>query len=402
MTESARPSTCTWWAPGRVNLIGDHTDYSDGLVLPFAIQRGTRVVVARRADGVVRVASAQRPGAVVERTAEVLPSARTHGWDDYVLGCVWALRSSGIAVDGVQVLVDGDIALGAGLSSSASLTCATTLALLDLVGATRSPLEVAQLARLAEVEFVGAPVGLMDQLVSVSATAGHVTFLDTRDLTVEQVPFDVAAAGRCVMVVDSRVRHRVPDGAYADRVAACGSAAAALGMGSLRDVEGVERVERLADPVLRARARHVVTENQRVRRTVELLNAGRIDEVGPLLLASHASLRDDFEVSTTELDVAVESVISAGADGARLTGAGFGGSVIALLPVDRFSAAAAAVGSAYLARGWSPPDVWMAQAGPGARRVAPQHSGDDLSNPPAPGRRMGEGFPAYPSPGGLS
>ena len=401
MTGHGRAAVAAWRAPGRVNLIGDHTDYNEGLVLPFAIDRGTRVSATPRAGDVVRVSSAQRPGRAVEARVDVVPGARTHTWADYVLGCVWALRSSGVEVAGAQLLVDGDLALGAGLSSSASLTCATTLALLDLAGVSCSSIEVAQLARQAEVEFVGAPVGLMDQIVSMSATPGHATFLDVRDLTVEQVRFDPAAAGRRLMIIDSRVRHRVPEGAYAARVAACHEAATALGVGSLRDVVDVVEVDALTDPVLRARARHVVSENERVSRTVELLVAQRLDELGPVLLASHASLRDDFEVSTPELDVAVEAAVSAGADGARLTGAGFGGSVITLVPQDRWSAVASAVAAAYAARDWQVPDVWPAQAAGGARRVSAQHFGDDLSNPLSPDRRMGEGSPAYPSPGGL-
>ncbi len=389
-----------------MNLIGDHTDYNNGLVLPFAIAQGTRVTAERTGDKRVSVTSST-PSEPVETSVDVEPSSRSNTWADYVLGCFWAVRQAGIELDGVRISVDGDVPRGAGLASSASLTCATTLALLDVFDAQFSLLEVAQLARAAETDFVGAPVGLMDQVVSVFATPGHATLLDVARLSTEQVRFEPEREGRCLLVVDSGVRHQVPAGVYAERVAACQEAAAELGVESLSLIADPVDVDRLSDPVLRARARHVVSENARVREVAEHLRAGQPDQIGPALLASHASLRDDFEVSTPELDLLVTAATAAGADGARLTGAGFGGCVIVLAPVQRRRAVEQSLRRASAERGGPEPRIWSAQAGPGAHRLPPGHDEDagqrtdeELSIPLSPDRRMGEGF-EYPPHGGL-
>jgi galactokinase len=381
LTSSVARDRATRWAPGRVNLIGDHTDYNGGLALPFAIAQGTHVSIEHVGGAQHRVVSSQRDHETIESPVDADPSMRSGTWADYVVGCVWALRQAGVAVDGVEVSVDGNVPLGAGLASSASLTCATTLALLDMFGAQFTPLEVAQVARRAEVDFVGAPVGLMDQLVAIQATVGHLTLLDASRLTTEQVPFEPERSGRVVLLVDSGVRHRVPAGAYAERVASCREAAAALGVDSLARVDDLQIVDRLPDPVLRARARHVVTEDARVREVVVRLREGRGDEIGPLLLASHQSLRDEFEVSTPELELAVDTAMAAGADGARLTGAGFGGCVLVVAPVGRREALEASIRDAFGARGWPEPGVWSVRPGPGALQQAAQQVGEELSNP---------------------
>jgi galactokinase len=360
-----------WAAPGRVNLIGEHTDYNDGFVLPLAIDRLVLVAAGRRDSGRLRLWSLQAAEPADLELAEVGPG-RVEGWAAYPAGVAWALGQAGVEVGGADLVVDGDVPAGAGLSSSAALECATATALADLHDAHLDGRELATLARRAENEVVGVPSGAMDQMVSMLGRAGHALFLDTRSLETEQVPLPLAAAGRCLVVIDTRAGHRLVDGAYADRRAACEAAAALLGVPALRDAT-LEQVEAaagaLGDPGLR-RARHVVTENARVLAAVELLRAGELDRLGQLLLASHASLRSDYEVSSPELDTAVEAAMEAGAVGARMTGAGFGGSAIALVE-DRL---AGQVGDqarqAFAASGFGPPEITTVVASDGARRLA--------------------------------
>ena len=308
-----------WSAPGRVNLIGEHTDYNGGFVLPFAIDRTTTVAVAPRTDGQLRCRSLQ----VADDT----------GWTRYVDGVIRALAAeAGVQVQGADLLVQSDLPTGAGLSSSAALEMAAAAALAAMAGAELEGRQLAAVAFRAETEFVGVPVGVMDQTVVARAQADHVLFLDTRSLEVEHVPFDPAAEGVSVVVVDSGVRHQVGDGRYAARRRECEAAAAALGVQQLRDAT-LEQVEGTPmDDTLRRRARHVVTEDTRVLQTVEQLRRGLLSGIGGILLASHASLRDDFDVSCAELDAIVETAMDKGALGARMTGAGFGGSALALVP----------------------------------------------------------------------
>jgi len=307
-----------WAAPGRVNLIGEHTDYNGGFVLPVAIDRTTKVAVAARDDGALRCRSLQ--------------IADDAGWMTYIDGVVHALGHEDVHVGGADLLVDSDVPTGAGLSSSAALEVAAAAALAALAGATLDARRLAFVAYRAETEYVGVPVGIMDQTVVALADDGHALFLDTRTLESQQVPFDPRAAGLHVVVVDSGVRRRLDDGRYAERRNECEAAARVLGVEQLRDatLDQVEEVD--IDETLRGRARHVVTEDDRVLRAVDVLRAGDLGALGPLLLASHASLRDDFEVSISELDEIVESAMENGAMGARMTGGGFGGAAIALVP----------------------------------------------------------------------
>jgi galactokinase len=360
-----------WAAPGRVNLIGEHTDYNDGFVLPAAIDRVVRVAAGRSGGGRLRVWSLQAGPPADLALAEVGPG-RVDGWAAYPAGVAWALARAGVEVGGTDLVVDGDVPAGSGLSSSAALECATATALADLHGAGLDRPALAALARRAENEVVGVPSGVMDQMVSMLGRAGHALFLDTRSLESEQVPLGLEAAGLRLVVVDTRAGHRLVDGAYADRRAACQAAAATLGVAALRDatIDQVEAAaEALGDPGLR-RARHVVTENARVLAAVELLRAGDLDRLGPLLAASHASLRDDYEVSSPELDTAVDAAVEAGAVGARMTGAGFGGSAIALVPADLVGRVADRVGRAFAAAGFGPPEVATVTPSDGARRLA--------------------------------
>jgi galactokinase len=359
-----------WAAPGRVNLIGEHTDYNDGFVLPVAVDRQVLAAAARRDDGRVRCWSLQEQAAAEVDLAEVGPG-RVDGWAAYPLGVAWSLRQAGVPVAGADLLVDGDVPAGAGLSSSAALECAVAIALAELHGGAPDGRELALAARRAEVEVVGVPCGVMDQMVAVLGRAGHALFLDTRSLEVEQVPVDFAGAGLRLLVIDTGVQHRLVEGGYADRRAACEAAARALGVPALRDVtpEQVEAAaELLGEPGAR-RARHVVTENARVLAAVELLRAGSLDRLGPLLAASHASLAGDLEVSSPELDAAVAAAVRAGALGARMTGAGFGGSALALVPAGRVEPVAGAVAAAFDAAAFAAPRVYEVHTADGARRL---------------------------------
>ncbi|MDD7968297.1 galactokinase [Actinomycetospora lemnae] len=361
-------------APGRVNLIGEHTDHNDGHVLPFAIDRHCRVAAARRADDTVTVRSAQAPDEAVTTTLDALPRAR--GWSAYALGTLWALREAGLpGDDGWDLVVAGDVPLGSGLSSSAALECAVALAVAELSGADLDRPTLARAGRRAENDVVGAPVGIMDQAASLLCREGAALLLDCRTLEGQDVALGLDEVGLVTLVVDTRVRHDLADGGYADRRAACVAAAEALGVPALRDATPA-MLERLDGDLLR-RARHVVTEQARVHRVVALLRAGRPAEVGPELTASHASLRDDFAVSVPALDAVVEAALEHGALGARLVGGGFGGSVLVLAP----ASAAERIGEAVVRRaaddGHPEPVVRAVRPAGGARREpwtpAPRH-----------------------------
>jgi galactokinase len=359
-----------WHAPGRVNLMGEHTDYNQGWVLPFALEVGV-AAAARRRDGVLEVRSGQAPGipgeAVSLPLAALTPGGVT-GWAAYPAGVAWALRDAGYAVGGASLVFGSDLPQGAGLSSSAALECATVLALADLYELSLPRAELARLARRAENEMVGVPSGIMDQSASLLGQAGHALLLDCRSEQTWQVPLDPAAAALALIVVDTGARHALTDGRYALRRRECELAAQALHVPSLRDVTDPAQASRIADPVLARRARHVITDDNRVLETVALLRAGDLAAVGPVLTASHASLRDDFEVSWPQADVAVATAVSAGALGARMVGGGFGGSVIALVPADD-GAIRAALSAEYARRGWPPPRFLAAPPSAGAARL---------------------------------
>ena len=331
-----REPDISWRSPGRVNLIGEHTDYNDGFVLPLALTSGTQVDAAPREDRVLRISSAQRRDDPVLVRLDGLAPGAVDGWAAYVAGTAWALEERGVVLPGADLLVDGSVPRGAGLSSSASLECATAGALLALADARMELRDVALAAQHAENDFVGMPCGVMDQFASTFARAGHLLLLDTRSLEVRHIPFDLDAVGLSLLVVDTRAPHRLVDGEYAARRADCERAARLLGVAALRDVVDLDAaLDRLDDEVLRRRVRHVVTENRRVLDVVALLEAGDVRAAGPLMTASHVSLRDDYEVSCRELDLVVGTALDSGALGARMTGGGFGGSAIALVEADR-------------------------------------------------------------------
>jgi galactokinase len=300
--------------------------------------------------------------------ADLVPGG-VGGWAAYVAGVLWALREVGVDVPGARLAVASDVPLGAGLSSSAALECAVLAVALELAGAVEdvAPDRWPALAQRAENAYVGMPCGIMDQSAVSLCRAGHALFLDCRDGDATHVPFDLADAGLAILVIDTRAPHRLVTGEYAARRATCEAAARALGVAALRDIDDLAAaLHRLPDEVMRRRVRHVVTENDRVRATVQRLGEGGPAAIGPLLSASHASLRDDYEVTVPEVDLAAEAAEAAGAHGARITGGGFGGCVIALVDADAADAVAAAVAVAYAGRGFTRPAAFVATAGPGA------------------------------------
>jgi galactokinase len=365
-----------WSAPGRVNLMGEHTDYNAGLCLPIALPHRTFAAAALRSDGRLRVRSAQETEPWEGALADVGPG-RPAGWAAYVAGVPWAITQEvGRPLSGLDLWVDGHVPAGAGLSSSAALECAVAIALDDLteLGLAASDGGRARLAAAchwAENVVVQAPTGGLDQAASLRCREGHALLLDCRDRSVEQVPLDLAAHRLAWLVIDTRAAHQLVDGQYGERRATCEAAAALLGRPSLREVP-VDRLEatltELPDEVMRRRVRHVVTEIERVREAVSLLRAGRVDELGPVLDASHVSMRDDYEISCPELDLAVESACAAGALGARMTGGGFGGSAIALVPQDGQADIGRAVEAAFAEAGFAAPGVIPAYPAAGAGR----------------------------------
>ncbi|MET7670839.1 galactokinase [Micromonospora luteifusca] len=361
-----------WAAPGRVNLIGEHTDYNEGFVLPFALPMRTVVAADRQDAEQWTVWSELSDETITFGADDVAEAGRVTGWGAYVAGVVWALREAGHPVPGARMAITSDVPLGSGLSSSAALESAVLAALLDLGGLELSPELQPRLAQRAENVYVGAPTGIMDQSAVIRCHAGHALFLDCRDESVEQIPFDLDAAGLAVLVIDSRAPHRHADGEYAARRRSCEAGASALGVAALRDV-GVDQLDaalaQLDDEETRRRVRHVVTEDQRVLDTVALLRANRVSDIGPLLTASHVSMRDDFEITVPEIDTAVEAALAAGALGARMTGGGFGGCVLALVEADRADAVAAAVTAAYAERGFTAPSTATVLPSPGATRL---------------------------------
>jgi galactokinase len=361
-----------WVAPGRVNLIGEHVDYNGGRCLPMALTRVTAAAVRVRADDRVRMSSDDPDAKPFEGRVDQLGPGSVDGWAAYVAGTLWALREAGMEVPGLDIAVASDVPLGAGLSSSASLECAVAVAAADLTGRTDDPALrhlMVQAAIRAENEVVGASTGGMDQAVAMLADEGAALLIDTKDFSTEPVQLGLAEAGLQLLVIDTRVRHALADGQYGKRRSDCERAAGILGLQYLADAT-LGDVERLEDPRLRARARHVVTEMERVDRFVELVRAGRIAECGPLLDASHASLRDDYEVSAVELDTVVAAATASGALGARMTGGGFGGSAIALVPTDAVQAVSDAVVRACQERGLTVPRTLAVTSGAAARRLS--------------------------------
>ena len=374
------PDGC-WSAPGRVNLIGEHTDYNDGFVLPFAIPQRTVAAVGRRDDDRIRVRStfAAEPVEVGIGDLDHLfpPAAGAHAvvpeWAAYPLGVAWALRqatSDADRIGGLDIAIASEVPVGAGLSSSAAIEGATASALNDLWRTGLDGPALARVGRRAENKAVGAPTGIMDQMASMLGRADAGIFLDCRSLEVDVVPLGFADAGLEVLVIDTRVSHAHSTGGYGERREACERGAQIMGVAALRDLvpADLDRARALMDDVTFRRVRHVVTEDQRVLDAVRLLRAEGPRAIGALLDASHVSMRDDFEISTPELDLAVETARAAGAVGARMAGGGFGGAAIALIDRDLVEEATARVVAAFEAADFGAPHVFTVHPSDGARR----------------------------------
>lgn len=316
-------------APGRVNLIGEHIDYSEGFVLPFAIADRTYAAIAARKDGLVRIASHQRRERIFSIDINDVKPGSKGDWEKYVLGVIWSLGLT----QGVDILVDGNVPAGAGLSSSAALECSVAVGLNELFSLNISTPDLARATQKAENEYVGMPCGIMDQSVSLMGKAGSALLLDCRDLTTESIPFDVASAGLELLIIDTQAHHALVDGGYAQRRADCESVVAKLGIVSLRHLtlDQLEAARSQLTDIEYLRARHAVTEIARVLDAVTALRSSDFETLGALINGSHQSLRDDYAVSCPELDVAVSASLAAGALGSRMVGGGFGGSAIALV-----------------------------------------------------------------------
>ena len=361
-----------WSAPGRANLIGEHTDYNEGFVLPFAIDRSAGVAVRLRTDTTAHLLSSYGDQGVVTVDLTTLSHDTMKGWTAYPLGVVWVLRRMGVEIGGFDLFLHSTVPTGAGLSSSAAIECAVASAFNELCHAGLSANELVLVGQRAENEVVGAPTGILDQSASLLATDGHAVFLDCRTQQSRLVPLDLAAAGLLILVVDTRVSHSHATGGYAARRASCELGAEVLGVQALRDVNPAELPEAagLLDAETFRRVRHIVTENQRVLDTVAILDDAGPAAVGALLTASHASMRDDFDISCAELDLAVDTALASGALGARMTGGGFGGSAIALVPAAEQAKVRDAVVCAFAEAGFKAPDIFAVSPAPGARRVA--------------------------------
>lgn len=365
-----RAPDVVWRAPGRVNLIGEHTDYNDGLCLPIALPHSTYAAAARRTDGGVTAASLQVEGGFDGAIDDLRPDG-IDGWAAYAVGVVWSARAAGIDVPGLDLLVTSTVPVGAGLSSSAALEAAVATASCELAGVTVDDdlrRRLVDVCRRAETDVAGAPTGGMDQTVSLFGRADHALLIDVEADTVTPVPWRPEHDGLELLVVDTRVSHSLSDGGYGSRRDECDAAAAALEVGSLRRAT-LDAVEALDDGLLRRRARHVVTEIARVGEVCEALSAGAWERVGALFDASHASMRDDFEISCAELDAVCEVALAGGALGARMTGGGFGGSAIALVPAEHDAAVRRAIATHFADRGWASPTFLVPTAAESAAPV---------------------------------
>ena len=354
--------TGVWQSPGRVNLIGEHTDYNQGFVLPLAINYATYAAISLREDSLVRVGSTFA-SEVIE--TEVARLADAKGWSAYPLGVGHVLGGR----SGFDIFIDSDVPVGAGLSSSAAIECAVALGLSELWDMSLTPSELARLCQRAENEVVGAPTGIMDQTASLFGKADHAVFIDCQSLDTKTIELGFDAAGVELLIIDTKVAHRLVDGGYAERRAACETGAAAMGVASLRELKSADlpKAKELVDDVTFRRLRHVITENERVLRVIE--NLGNLEAVGRLMYESHESMRDDFEISVDELDAAVETALRHGAIGSRMTGGGFGGAAIALTPVAKISEVTNSIYADFENLGLARPNIFAVAASNGGSRV---------------------------------
>jgi galactokinase len=357
-----------WSAPGRANLIGEHTDYNNGFVLPFGIDRRTYVAIGERQDNQLRVSSSFSEQVIEISLTEAKPEDLD--WALYPLGVAWVMRE--YQNTGLDLFIDSDVPIGAGLSSSAAVECSVALALNDLWRAGKSRIELAKIGQRAENEVVGAPTGIMDQTASLLARADGAVFIDCKTLETKDVSLGLAEQGLVVAVIDTQVSHRHSDGGYRSRREACERGAETMGVASLRElsVADLDKAQGLMDDLTFRRVRHVVTENARVLETLDALADGQLEKLGELLLSSHASMRDDFEISIPELDLAVQTAMETGAVGSRMTGGGFGGAAIAVISETKLLELEQNVNRAFAAAGFAEPRVFAVLPSQGARREA--------------------------------
>ena len=355
-------------APGRVNLIGEHIDYTEGFVLPFAIKDRTLVAARKRDDSTVRVASAQRRNKIVTVDIKDVKPGLKGEWERYALGVLWSMGVK----SGVDLLIDGHVPLGAGLSSSAALECSVATAMNHLFDMGFNLEELARLTQKAENQYVGVPCGIMDQSVSLMATNGFALLLDCRDLSTRNIPFDVASHGLELLIIDTQAHHALTDGGYAERRASCESVAAKLHVKSMRELT-IAQLDSSRDQLSETqyiRARHAITEMKRVLDCVEALSNGDFVNVGQLMNQSHLSLRDDYNVSCPELNTAVEASLAAGALGSRMVGGGFGGSAIALIQASKTSETISAVEKAFADKKFKAPRFFTSLPSQGAELLS--------------------------------
>ena len=355
-------------APGRVNLIGEHIDYSEGFVLPFAIKDRTTAAIRKRDDSTVRIASAQRRNKIVTVDINNVKPGLKGEWERYALGVLWSM---GVKT-GVDLLIDGHVPLGAGLSSSAALECSVATAVNHLFDMGFSLEDLARLTQKAENQYVGVPCGIMDQSVSLMATVGSALLLDCRDLSTRNIPFDVASSGLELLIIDTQAHHALTEGGYAERRASCESVAAKLGIKSMRELTmpQLNSAKELLTQIEYVRARHAVSEMQRVLDCVEALSTSDFTKVGQLINQSHISLRDDYTVSCPELDTAVDASLAAGALGSRMVGGGFGGSAIALIEASKTSETIHAVEKAFADKKFKTPRFFTSLPSQGAEVIS--------------------------------
>lgn len=354
-------------APGRVNLIGEHIDYSDGYVLPFAIADRTYAAISKRADNKVQIASAQRRNLIITLKVEEIQPELKGSWERYVLSVMWAMGIN----HGVDIMIDGHVPLGAGLSSSAALECSVAIALNDLFSCGFDLESLARLTQKGENDYVGVPCGIMDQSVSLMAKIGSALLLDCRDLTSRNVTFDVASHGLELLIIDTQAHHSLTDGGYAERRASCDRVVAKLSIRSMRELtlEKLESSKNVLTEIEFVRARHAVTEIARVLDAVVALETKNFKKLGELLNASHASLRDDYAVSCPELNMAVDASLSAGALGARMVGGGFGGSAIALIEAKNTQITIESIESGFASKKFKAPRFFTSLPSQGAEII---------------------------------
>jgi galactokinase len=353
-------------APGRINLIGEHTDYNLGFALPIALPERTVVTYLRGDDAAIGVRSDREDGDV--RIPLDTAPGEVRGWAGYVAGVVWALRDAGHRIAGGTMSITSDVEMGSGVSSSAALECAVLGALTTAAGLRIDRIELASIAQRAENDYVGAPTGMLDQLASLCGEPRKALMIDFRGPSVRPVVFDPDASDVALLLLNSRAPHQHAGGEYAARRASCERAAADLGVSSLREVQdrGVAALAAVSDPVDARRAHHILTDNQRVLDVVAALEESDFTAIGRLFNESQASMRDDFEITTDHIDLIADIAVQSGALGARMTGGGFGGCVIALAPAAETEHIADSIRNTVVGAGYSVPTITRTRAGQGA------------------------------------